>query len=247
MTQTPVNAAIIGPGNIGTDLLYKALRSERIEVVWSIVVVETIYRRRANGAGVKEAAIQGTAEVNLAILLSTLTTMVVFLPVILMSESAAFSYFMSALGLPVVFALGGSLVVALVFAPLATRVIGRAAIKPNPRWIDWLTARYERVLSWTLRRRTDSAMALLAMVLLTGGIAYPGVKCTGEPGESMNEFMCRFSVTSSSSSSCLGGFSTLLSMPPIPISWRWRTIFSTFTSVDQSSSVAFHESSFPFS
>lgn len=31
-----VNAAIIGPGNIGTDLLIKALRSTRIRPVWSV-------------------------------------------------------------------------------------------------------------------------------------------------------------------------------------------------------------------
>jgi acetaldehyde/propanal dehydrogenase len=36
-----IRAAIIGPGNIGTDLLLKALRSDVIEPVWSIGVVET--------------------------------------------------------------------------------------------------------------------------------------------------------------------------------------------------------------
>lgn len=36
-----VNAVIIGPGNIGTDLLLKSLRSDRVRPVWSVGVVET--------------------------------------------------------------------------------------------------------------------------------------------------------------------------------------------------------------
>ncbi len=38
--MSKIKAVIIGPGNIGTDLLLKALRSPLIEVLWSVGVVE---------------------------------------------------------------------------------------------------------------------------------------------------------------------------------------------------------------
>ena len=81
----------------------------------SIVVVEAIYRRREEGQEAVYAALHGTAEVALAILAATLTTVVVFLPLILMSDDAQFSFFMGKLGLPVCWALACSLLVALVF------------------------------------------------------------------------------------------------------------------------------------
>ncbi|MBX2804111.1 MAG: efflux RND transporter permease subunit [Myxococcales bacterium] len=160
----------------------------------AIVVVETIYRRRADGAAPRSAAVRGTAEVNLAILLSTLTTMVVFLPVILMSENVNFSFFMGVLGMPVVYALGASLLVALLFAPLATRYIGKAQVKPDPAWLLWLSQRYRRVLEVSIRRRVDSVMALAAMGLLTVTIAMPGVQCTDSGEGNINDFTVRFTV-----------------------------------------------------
>jgi len=160
----------------------------------AIVVVETIYQRRAEGAGVRDAAVNGTAEVNLAILASTATTMVVFLPVMLMSENADFSFFMTVMGLPVVLALGASFVVALVFAPLATRYMGRASIREDARWLVALTAAYRRVLGWVLSRRTDAAIGVLAAAVLTFTIAVPGVQCTTPKGANIGNFIVRFSV-----------------------------------------------------
>jgi len=160
----------------------------------AIVVVETIYRRRAQGAGVRAAAIGGTAEVNLAILMSTLTTMVVFLPVILMTENQNFSFFLGQLGFPVVFALAASLLVALVFAPLATRYMGHASIRPDPQWLQWLTRKYVGVLRFALSHRVDATMALAAIAMLTYGVAVPGVDCADNSDENLNDFAIRFEV-----------------------------------------------------
>ena len=160
----------------------------------AIVVVETIYRRRATGAAPREAAVLGTAEVNLAILLSTMTTMVVFLPVILMSESANVALFMRVLGLPVVYALAASLLVALLFAPLATRYIGTAQVKEDAAWLVWLSSAYERVLAITLRRRWDALMLLVVLAVLTFTVAFPGLRSSENEDGNLNDFMVRYTV-----------------------------------------------------
>ena len=48
----------------------------------AIVVIESIFRNQEKGLSLKEAVIQGTSEVGSAIIASTLTTIVVFLPIV---------------------------------------------------------------------------------------------------------------------------------------------------------------------
>jgi HAE1 family hydrophobic/amphiphilic exporter-1 len=127
----------------------------------SIVVVESIYRRRELGDSPYDAALRGTSEVALAILAATSTTIVVFLPLILMSDDAQFSFFMGKLGLPVCYALGCSMFVALILVPLATVTVAATPPAPPSRIIEWVTERYARVLTATLRHRTTAIVVFL--------------------------------------------------------------------------------------
>ncbi len=160
----------------------------------AVVVVETIFRRRQEGQDPRTAAIEGTSEVLLPITLSTLTSVVVFLPVILMSEDASFSFFMGALGLPVVFIQVGSLIITLLFTPLSTVWLGGKEIKEDSRWIRALTARVDRGVTALLRNRVDTFVGIVAAVMLTVMLPAQSVGCSGEADGNLNDFTVRFEV-----------------------------------------------------
>ncbi|WP_257349145.1 efflux RND transporter permease subunit [Pseudalkalibacillus decolorationis] len=82
----------------------------------SIVILENIYRLREKGLPLKKAAINGTKEVGGAVIASTLTTIVVFLPIIFVDGLAAQLF--KPLALSVTYALLASLITALIIVPL---------------------------------------------------------------------------------------------------------------------------------
>ena len=83
----------------------------------AIVVVENIIRNSKLGYNSRESALRGAKEVGLAIFAATTTTWVVFIPMYFM-ETGRMSVFMSELGLPLMVALAGSLILALTVVPL---------------------------------------------------------------------------------------------------------------------------------
>jgi HAE1 family hydrophobic/amphiphilic exporter-1 len=83
----------------------------------SVVVAENIHRMHKQGLPRREACIRGASEIALAIVMATLTTIIVFLPASLVEGQGQF--FLLRLALPICISLAGSLVVALVFIPLA--------------------------------------------------------------------------------------------------------------------------------
>ncbi len=165
----------------------------------AIVVVESIYLRRQTGEAPRAAAINGTVEIGLAITLSTLTSVVVFLPVILMSGDAMLSFFMGALGLPVVFALLASLAVALIFTPLTTTLIREGRLPDEPGWSRAMTAWYQRSLKWVLTRRSDAGFGVFALLMLTLVIPVQGVSCEEQAEGNLNDFVLRYQLPSTMS------------------------------------------------
>ena len=145
----------------------------------SIVVLENIYRRRDEEAEpMRTAAVRGANEVGPAILASTLTTSIVFLPLAFVRGVSGVLF--RDLAYVVVFGLVCSLVVSLSVLPmLATRILPDSSRRPRGRWagvarwaagsMDGLGRRYGRLLSAALSRpgRTlGSAAALLGASLL---------------------------------------------------------------------------------
>ena len=135
----------------------------------AIVVLENIFRRTEAGEDQITAAKNGAAQIYGAVMSSTVTVMIVFLPMLLIGGVA--SKLFQPFALVVVFAVGVSLLVALTVVPmLAARFIHRSDVDdsvydPNANlfvrvqeWLfvrfgagyDRLEALYRRVLAWSL-------------------------------------------------------------------------------------------------
>ncbi|MFQ5719795.1 MAG: efflux RND transporter permease subunit [Acidobacteriota bacterium] len=121
----------------------------------SIVVLESIHRRREEGDGLVESAVQGTREVRAAVLASTLTSIAVFFPMVFVEGVAGQAF--GHLGLAVVISLLASVVVALFFIPmLASRSgLGHASdTQPGKPY------RWQSFAAWDALRASFSGSAL---------------------------------------------------------------------------------------
>jgi HAE1 family hydrophobic/amphiphilic exporter-1 len=87
----------------------------------AIVVLENIFRMRESGINLEKAAIEGTEEVTDAIIASTLTTLVVFLPLVFMRGMSGVMF--KQLSIVVAFSLLCSLIAALTLVPMLAEQI----------------------------------------------------------------------------------------------------------------------------
>lgn len=119
----------------------------------SIVVLENIYRYRKEGKSRLEAAHKGSNEVGMAIVASTITTAIVFLPVVFVGGMA--SQLFKELAMTVSFALFASLLVSLTLIPvMSSKILKVDKDEDNKnKWFDSLSEKYRSSLNWAISHR----------------------------------------------------------------------------------------------
>src|SRR5690625_1110436 len=123
----------------------------------SIVILEHIYSYRQHGYSLFEAATKGASELAPAVIASTTTTLVVFLPIVFVEGMA--SDLFTPLALTVSFSLIASLVVAVTLVPMLSSKLLSKAMEDDGRryWFNTFLEKvnngYRRVLKWVLSHR----------------------------------------------------------------------------------------------
>jgi HAE1 family hydrophobic/amphiphilic exporter-1 len=155
----------------------------------AIVVLENIFRMRESGDPLENAAVNGTEEVTAAVIASTLTTMVVFLPLVFVRGMSGVMF--KQLSIVVSFALLCSLAVALTLVPmLSARILPAAPTNDkfkhtfrgrifdlSGRFFKALENGYKKLLHLALANRTF--VVAIALLLLTSSLmltSYIGVE-----------------------------------------------------------------------
>jgi len=154
----------------------------------AIVVIENIYRYHQNGMNLRDASERGASEVAVAVTASTLTILVVFVPVFYM-QSGDMATHMKQFAVPMSSSLIASLFVAFTLIPLATahmrdikwfeawRARRRARAEQRSNTLvgrifsvhpfTWLTKVYAWFLDLAISNRLASALAICGLMVLT--------------------------------------------------------------------------------
>ncbi|MFN2226872.1 MAG: efflux RND transporter permease subunit, partial [Anaerolineae bacterium] len=129
----------------------------------SIVVLENIYRHIQRGRDRRQSVLQGTRDVSIAILASTITTVIVFMPIGLVGGIVG--EFFLPFGITVAYALGSSFLVAVTAVPVLAYLFIRKENLPEEKETT-LQRWYTPALEWALKHR---AIVLAVATLLFFG------------------------------------------------------------------------------
>nr|WP_221301894.1 efflux RND transporter permease subunit [Texcoconibacillus texcoconensis] len=139
----------------------------------SIVIIENIYGKREHGYSINESARKGAAELAPAVIASTMTSVVVFVPIVFVEGIA--SELFRPLALTVTFALFAALIVSITLIPMLTSKLMSSnkltLTEESNRGIDRLLTkvkdRYGDGISWSLRKRKTIVISSVGLIALS--------------------------------------------------------------------------------
>ncbi|MFN7920646.1 MAG: efflux RND transporter permease subunit [Bryobacteraceae bacterium] len=139
----------------------------------AIVVLENIFRyMEEKRLGPVEAAIQGTRDIGLAVMATTLSLVIIFLPVAFMTGIVG--RFMSSFGFTAAFAIMVSLVVSFTLTPMLCsrflRPSGHEGATKDTFVYRVFAVPYRGMLRWSMRHRWVVALVCLLVMLSSGPI-----------------------------------------------------------------------------
>ena len=132
----------------------------------SIVVIENIYRLRSRGVPAARAAVQGTKQVGMSIVASTLTSVCVFLPVVF--SSSLVKSLMQPMSLCIGYCLMASLLVAVTVVPAAASTVLKKEEPKQLKWFDKIQNKYAKSLEWCFQHRALPLVAAVALLVFCG-------------------------------------------------------------------------------
>jgi HAE1 family hydrophobic/amphiphilic exporter-1 len=149
----------------------------------AIVVIENILRLKRQGLTTHKAIYQGTNEVKSAIISSTFSSIVIFVPILLLKSSE--SQLFEDLAFTITSALSASLLVALIVLPVLTRFFvtneqTKLAVQPDSSWVYYLT------FSSRSKKRAYTCVTLaVPLALVMGYILMPSIDVLPDPKQRM--------------------------------------------------------------
>ncbi|OGP21587.1 MAG: RND transporter [Deltaproteobacteria bacterium GWA2_57_13] len=156
----------------------------------AVVILENIFRHvEEKGESPRDAASKATKEIALAVMATTLSLLVIFVPLAFMAGRVG--RFFKSFGITVAFAVAVSLLISFTLTPMLSsrflKVKHGARSSKESRFYSWVDSSYGWILAWSLRHRWAIVLAGVVTVFSTVPFFF-GVGKTFIPNDDQSEF-----------------------------------------------------------
>ncbi|MEE8586718.1 MAG: efflux RND transporter permease subunit, partial [Acidobacteriota bacterium] len=160
----------------------------------AVVVLESIYRHREKGVPRIEAAQRGAQSVVRAVVASTLTSVIIFVPLVFGRETIL-TLFLGHTGMAIIITLLCSLFISLTLIPLGLARFFQLKLPPAPQQKAPSSGRlldgYSRFLDWSLHRPGRIVAAIL-LILASSAIPFQNIKDNSIDAQDMRDLSIEY-------------------------------------------------------